>query len=127
MVRHVPVLSTLMMVWGGIMIALGTLIVCTSPIGALQEGDPFVLLVGMVMGLMYLVFGTANLVLGWFVRSYRMRIPALLAMTGSVFTCPFCGLLAVALPVYGFVVLLNAEVAWAFTTGGADLEEVEVP
>jgi hypothetical protein len=126
-VNHVSVLSTLQMVWGGTMVALGTLIVCSAPVGALQEGDLVVLLVGLVMAMLYLVFGVANLITGWLVRQYRGRIPALLAMVGSLFTCPFCGLLAVALPIYGFVVLLNAEVARAFTTGGPEPDEFGDP
>jgi len=123
MVRHVPVLGTLTMVYGGLQLFLALLVACASPMGFLEEGDVMVLFVGLFLAMAYAVVGIAHLVAGHLCRQYRARIAVLIVLCAGLLSCPFCGVLAFALPIYGLVVLLQADVVQAFLMGGEDWEE----
>ncbi len=120
MVRHVPVLATITMAYGGLQLFLALLITCASPMGFLEEGDIVVLLFGWFLALCYAIVGAAHLVAGYFCKQYRGRIPVLIVLCAGILSCPFCGVLSFALPIYGMVVLLQTDVAIAFEMGGEE-------
>ena len=118
MTRHVKILGILAMVWGGLQVLLATVIVCTSPVAYLEEEDPAVVVVGLFMAMCYAGLGVAHLAAGWLCQQYRARIFVMVVLATGLFTCPFCGFLSLALPIFGFIVLLNRDVEHAFLMGG---------
>ena len=126
MVRQVPILGIVTMVYGGLMVFLALLVTCASPMGFLEEGDVGVLFFGLFLALVYGALGIAHLVAGYLCRQYRARVLTIAVICGGFLSCPFCGVLSFALPIYGLIVLLNAEVAYAFLIGGEDLPGEDV-
>jgi hypothetical protein len=123
MVRQVPVLGTLTMVYGGLQLFLAVLVACASPVGFLEEGDVGLLFFGFFLAVVYGVVGIAHLVAGHLCRQFRARVVVIAVLCAGILSCPFCGVLSFALPIYGLVVLLQADVAHAFMMGGEDWEE----
>jgi len=109
--------------YGGLQLFLALLITCASPVGFLEEGDIGVLFFGWFLAFCYAVVGAAHLVAGYFCRQYRGRIPVLIVLCAGILSCPFCGVLSFALPIYGMVVLLQDDVARAFEAGGEEWVE----
>jgi len=114
---HVKVVGILAMVWGGLMLLLAVVITCFSPLMFLEGEDPFVIVFGLFMALGYAAFGAGHLAAGWLCQRFRARIFVLSVLATGLFTCPFCGPLSLALPIYGFIVLLNRDVEYAFMMG----------
>ena len=123
MVRQVPILGTLTMAYGGLLLFLALLVTCASPMGFLEEGDVGVLIFGLFLAVIYGVTGAAHLLAGYYCRQYRARVLTIVVICTGFLSCPFCGVLSFGLPIYGLVVLLNAEVVHAFMMGGEDREE----
>lgn len=122
MVRQVPVLGTLTMVYGGLQLFLAVLVTCATPVGFLEEGDVATLFVGLFLAMAYGVVGIAHLVAGHLCRKFRARVAVIVVLCAGILSCPFCGVLSFALPIYGLVVLLQSDVALAFEMGGEDWE-----
>lgn len=124
MARQVPIVGILMMVWGGLLTLLAGMIVCSSPLAYLENEDVAVIIFGLLLATVYGVCGIGHLVAGWFCRQYKGRILAVVVLCSGFLSCPFCGVLSLALPIYGLIVLLNSDSVHAFLVGGVDEDEL---
>lgn len=132
LVRHVRVVATLMLIQGGLELIAGIvfgLIAFLVPLAMMhdqQEGPPQEFFWGMtavyvVFAIAALTAATLHIMAGLQNRQFRGRTLGIIAATGglaTLFTC-YCLPTAVAVGVYGLIVLLNEEVAEAFCMGEA--------
>ncbi|HWB08168.1 MAG TPA: hypothetical protein VG826_02900 [Pirellulales bacterium] len=145
MARQIPVVAVLLMVQGGLELAVGglwglaggTFAVLTTR--QAQQGDPNVPLspqtFGWMMGAVYALMALATFVVaalklfaGWRNYSFRGRtwgIAALASGVISIVSC-YCFPTALALMIYGLIVYLNSEARWAFSMGEQGLTREQV-
>jgi hypothetical protein len=145
MARQIQVVAILLMVQGGLEVAVGglwTFLAGTFAVLTTQQppqGNPnaplspqgFGWLMGVVCALMATAtFAVAALKLfaGWRNYSFRGRtwgIAALASSVVSIVTC-YCFPTALALMVYGLIVYLNAEASLAFSLGDQGLTREQI-
>jgi hypothetical protein len=145
MARQIPAVAILLMVQGGLEMLMGGILALTGgtfavlvvqqqgqPGGAnAPPGPPFGWLMVAVYAVMGIgTFGVAALKLfaGWQNYSFRGRrwgIAALASGALSIVTC-YCFPTGLALMIYGLIVYLNAEAAWAFSLGDQGLTREQV-
>jgi len=147
MTRHVPVVSILMMVQGGLeilaglgLVGMGVFMMVMMRMEEFRDrgaGPPDMppealgwLMLAMYggMGLIALLAGGLHLFAG--LRNYRFRSRTLgfVALAGglvTMFTC-YCAPSAIALGVYGLITYMSAEVAQAFAMGEAGKTREEI-
>lgn len=132
LVRHVRIVATLALIQGVLELLAGlglTFLACNMLMLTQQLADDSpqpdgFWMVGVFYGGLALVVLTAaclHIMAGWQNRRFRGRTLGIIAMVGgmaTLFTC-YCLPTAVAVGVYGLIVLLNHEVTEAFCMGEA--------
>ena len=126
--RHVPTIGLLMVILGGLEIALGCLFVPASVIGGLEDNEPVGMVFGIGMGLLLIAIAVLNIVGGTLVRDYRGRTVALVALVAgfaTLCTC-YCFPWSLGLGVGGLVVLTHPDAIAAFTLRSEGLDHYEI-
>jgi hypothetical protein len=125
--QQVPVIGILMMVQGGLELAMGLLLLVIAgflPIAIAMDqraapGDPPVWIIGVVYGIFGLAISTIGILrmfAGYGAFRFRRRMFAIIANClgfGTLLTC-YCAPTALALGVYSLIVLLQPSVMHAF-------------
>jgi hypothetical protein len=144
--RQVPIVAILLMVQGGLELLIGGFYLLSGGIVAVvvaqqgpQPGDPNLPFgpqgFGWIMGGIYIIMGfgafavaALKVFAGWRNYSFRGRnwgVAALVSGMASAITC-YCFPTALVLMIYGLIVYLNAEAAWAFSMGEQGLPRDQV-
>lgn len=125
--QQVPVIGILMMVQGGLEMAMGLLLLVIAgflPVAIAMDqgmapGDPPVWIIGIVYGVLGLgisTLGILRMFAGYGAFRFRRRMFAIVANClgfGTLLTC-YCAPTALALGVYSLIVLLQPSVVHAF-------------
>lgn len=133
--RHVPALGVVLMVHGALLVLMAGFLGIYGvslgiSFGSMPAPDPstdplapdprwledVMLWTMVVMTLVHGAAGAIQLFAGWRIRTFRSRgvgIAALFAGLGGLIGC-YCGLTAIALLVWGLIVLLHSAVAERF-------------
>jgi hypothetical protein len=132
MVNQVKVLAILMIVNGALsaltaiaVAALGPVLILASQNDrSMRADDKTAMAVFAVIfvasGLLVLVIGVLHLIAGIRCLSFRGRVLAIVALFSNlvvIITLGLCGLLSIALMIYGLIVLFNRDVMAAFAMG----------
>jgi hypothetical protein len=142
MSRQIPVVAILLMVQGGLEMLMGGMLALTGGTFAVlaaqqRQQGPGVppQAFGWLMVAVYAIMGCAafcaaaiKLFAGWRNYSFRGRTWGIAALASSVIslvTC-YCFPTALALMVYGLIVYLSADAAWAFSMGDQGLTREQV-
>lgn len=144
--RQVPIVAILLMVQGGLELLMGgflLLMAGTFAVVAAQQNpmaaNPNAPLppqaFGWALGGTYGVMGVGGLAIGvlkafagWRNYGFRGRVLGIAALVSGVLslvTC-YCFPTAILLMIYGLIVYLNAETAWAFSMGDQGLKRDQV-
>ena len=140
--RQVPIVAILLMVQGGLEILMGGFLLLMAgtfavvaaqqdPLAANPNGPLGPQVFGWALGGTYGVMGFGGLAIGalkasagWRNYGFRGRVLGIAALVSGVLslvTC-YCFPTAVLLMIYGLIVYLNAETAWAFSMGDQGLK-----